>query len=120
MGELVVGLSGLRLPPMVRVRQAFTGPTVMDIAADIITQLDRPEIAATLKPGMRVALAVGSRGIAGLPRIVAALVAELAARGLKVVIIPSMGSHGGATDEGQREVLARLGVTEAACGAAIV
>ncbi len=120
MGEFLVGLSGLRLPPMVRVRQSFPGTTIADVAAAVRAELAKPTIAASLRPGMRVAVAVGSRGIAGLATIVTTLVAGLAARGVGVVIIPAMGSHGGASADGQREVLARLGVTEVACGAPIV
>jgi len=79
-----------------------------------------PTIAALLRPGMRVALAVGSRGIAGLATIVRALVDALGARGCTVVILPTMGSHGGGTPEGQLGVLATYGVNEAAMGVPII
>jgi hypothetical protein len=70
-------------------------------------------------PGQKIAIGVGSRGIARLPEIVAALVRELRALGAEPFIFPAMGSHGGATAAGQREVLLRLGVTPERVGAEI-
>ena len=67
----------------------------------------------------RVAVAVGSRGIDRIAEIVPAVVEWLRARGASPFVMPAMGSHGGATPEGQRSVLASYGVTEAAVGAAI-
>ncbi|MWG33826.1 DUF362 domain-containing protein [Halomarina oriensis] len=69
--------------------------------------------------GGEVALGVGSRGIANLPAIVAGVVDALDGRGFDPFVVPAMGSHGGATAEGQREMLAELGVTEASVGCAI-
>jgi hypothetical protein len=76
-------------------------------------------VRAVIRRGERIAIGVGSRGIARLPEIVAALVAELQALGAAPFIVPAMGSHGGATAEGQREVLLHLGVTEERVGAPI-
>ena len=73
-----------------------------------------------IKAGMRIAVCVGSRGIAAVPILTATVIAELKRRGAAPFIIPAMGSHGGATAEGQIEMLASLGVTEAACGAPVV
>lgn len=72
-----------------------------------------------LERGSTVAVGVGSRGIHGLADYVREVIDALAARGLEAVIVPAMGSHGGATPEGQRTVLESLGVTEAAMGAPI-
>jgi hypothetical protein len=69
--------------------------------------------------GGEVALGVGSRGIANLPAVVAGVVDGVEARGLVPFVVPAMGSHGGATGEGQREMLAELGVTEASVGCEI-
>jgi len=69
--------------------------------------------------GRRVALAIGSRGVDRIGELAATLVAWLRARGAEPVIVPAMGSHGGATAEGQREVLAGYGVTEREVGAPI-
>jgi len=72
-----------------------------------------------IRAGHRVAIGVGSRGIANLPLIVRALCRQLIQMGALPVIIPAMGSHGGATDKGQEDVLETLGVTAEFCGAQI-
>jgi len=119
MADYLPGLSDLRLPRFHRVAQRFPAPTVGDPAAMVRAELAKPEISARLRPGQRAAIAVGSRGIAHLADLVRALAAGLQARGVKVCIVPAMGSHGGATAEGQRAVLAGYGVTESAVGAPI-
>ncbi len=73
----------------------------------------------SLDSGSEVALGVGSRGIANLPEIVAGVVEAFADAGHDPFVFPAMGSHGGATAEGQAEMLAELGVTERAIGCAI-
>ncbi|WP_019534490.1 lactate racemase domain-containing protein [Paenibacillus ginsengihumi] len=77
-------------------------------------------IRTKINPGQRVAVAVGSRGIANIKEIVACVVSEVKKLGGEPFIVPAMGSHGGATDEGQAEVLAHYGITESAVGAPIV
>jgi len=119
MADYLPGLADLRLPAFHRVAQRFPSPTVADPAAAVASELARPAIAALLRPGQRAAIAVGSRGIAHLAELVAALVAGLRARGVEPFIVPAMGSHGGATAEGQRAVLAGYGVTETGIGAPI-
>jgi hypothetical protein len=115
MPELLPGLSTLELPKMYRVRQSFDEQRIDNIDAAV-----RDAIAnAPLKAGMTVALGVGSRGIAHIDDIVRAAVAAIKARDINVFIIPCMGSHGGATAEGQQSVLAKLGITEANVGAPV-
>lgn len=72
-----------------------------------------------LKAGATVAVGVGSRGLDNLVPVVRAVVSQLKESGLRPFIIPAMGSHGGATDEGQRQVLADYGVTEESAGTEI-
>jgi len=72
-----------------------------------------------LDPGATVAVGVGSRGIDRIDEVAAAVVERVAERGFDPVVVPAMGSHGGATAEGQREVLASLGITEGSVGAPI-
>jgi len=119
MSEFLPGLSHLHLPEMYRVRQEFAGPSVADPAQTVREQLARPEIAGTLRPGLRAAIAVGSRGIADLLILVKTLIEELRARGVEPFIVPSMGSHGGATAYGQRAVLGRYGIDDQHVGAPI-
>lgn len=89
--------------------------------ADPVSALRASLDACGVRPsaGRQVALAVGSRGIAGLPELVAELVRWLRSNGAEVFLVPAMGSHGGATAEGQREVLEGLGLGESAVGAPI-
>lgn len=110
-------LAGLRLPPLRLVRQRFPADGITDLAGTTKAALER--LRPQLIPGLRVALAVGSRGIAELPVMVATTVAWLRASGCEVFIVPAMGSHGGATAGGQAAVLARLGITEATVGCPI-
>jgi len=112
--------SRLPLPRMLRARQVFEAPRLEDAAAAVAEQLGRSEIRALVKPGMRVAIAVGSRGIRGIDRMTRALATELKRLGASPFVVPAMGSHGGATAEGQRDLLARYGVTEETTGAPVV
>ena len=120
MGIITDLLSDIALPGMVRVKQKFVAPEVQDVAAAVREQLRRPEIASRVKPGMRIAVGVGSRGVAEIALIVKVVIEELKQLGANPFIVPAMGSHGGATAEGQTRVLADLGVTEASAGCPIL
>lgn len=105
------------LPEMIRIRQRVPREQLADVAATL-----RDECAAcgvSLHPGQRIALAVGSRGIAHLVDLVRETVCWVRAQGADPFIVPAMGSHGGATAEGQRAVLEGYGITEVAVGAPI-
>lgn len=101
------------------VEQRFDAPQVPDVAAAARQALEDSGMLAQMQPGQTVAVGAGSRGIANLSIIVRAVVDRLKEAGLKTFVFPAMGSHGGATAEGQREMLAELGVTEAAMGVEI-
>ena len=117
--QYMPGLDELQLPKMYRVEQRFDSTHIADVEGAIAEQFARAEIEAMLEPGRTVALAVGSRGIAHIDRIVRTAVDELKRRDVEVFIVPAMGSHGGATVEGQLDVLKHMGVTEEAMGAPI-
>lgn len=111
------------LPLFYRVQRSLQGRPPIDPAAAIDGEWERlgmdallSERARELGRPPRVALGVGSRGITGLPFMVRRLAERLAAAGADPFLVPAMGSHGGATPEGQIEVLASLGITEAAMG----
>lgn len=109
----------MKYPTMIRVRQQFERPQVTDIPATIAEELDRIEIASVIRPGQSVALTAGSRGIANIPGILRAVVEYLQKLGAKPYIVPTMGSHGGGTAEGQTQILASYGITEATVNAPI-
>ena len=109
----------VKLPEMTEVRQLFDRACIEDIPKELKTRFDRPEIRSSVKPGMTVAIAVGSRGIKNIALIVRETVTFLKSLGAKPFIVPAMGSHGGATAEGQRNVLATFGITEEYTGAPI-
>jgi len=92
---------------------------IPDIAATVAEQFRRTGIGDHIQPSARVALTAGSRGIDRIDQVLAATVAEVKRRGGDPFIVPAMGSHGGATIEGQVEVLAHYGISEARMGCAI-
>ena len=101
-------------PPLHRLRARRTPSIDLPVEAIVASGLR-----GFVAPGSRVALAVGSRGIAELPRVVKAAVDALYTYGCTVFLVPAMGSHGGATAKGQVDLLASLGLTEASVGAPI-
>ncbi|MDF2959543.1 MAG: hypothetical protein K0S39_1278 [Paenibacillus sp.] len=115
----VIGGFDVSYPRMIRVQQKFSRDKVKDIAGAIREQFAKDDIRAKIKPGMRVAIAVGSRGIANLQQIVASVVEEIKKMGGQPVIVPAMGSHGGATAEGQIKVLEGYGIVEEVVGCPI-
>lgn len=109
----------MALPKMVRVRQHFDAPVLTDLPAAIHEELDRIETLAIVKPGDTVAVTAGSRGVANIATAAKAIVDYLKKIGAKPFIVPAMGSHGGATAEGQRTVLEHYGITEETVGAPV-
>ena len=107
------------LPDMVRVRQRFPSERVEDIPGCIARRFDDPDVRVLFSPGMRVAVCAGSRGIRNLQLVVRCVVRELRQLGAEPFIVPAMGSHGGATAEGQMKVLESYGITETAVGAPV-
>lgn len=107
-------MSQLRLT---KIRQSFGRERVGNIEAVVAEELTK--LSAGVKPGASLAIAAGSRGIANIARVVKTTVEFLRARGAKPFIVPAMGSHGGATAEGQAALLASYGITEQAMGCPI-
>lgn len=100
----------MELPRSIRVRQYFEATLPLDIRNTLDVEFTK--LRGVIHPGDRIAVGVGSRGITHLAEIVAAVLDQLRSIGAKPFIIPAMGSHGGATPQGQRDVLARYGITE--------
>lgn len=115
----IAGGLDIPLPRMARVQQTFERHGLDDVAAAVTEQVNRPEIAAAIKPGASIAVGAGSRGVANIGAAVTALVGALKELGAKPFVFPAMGSHGGATVEGQTEVLANYGIREDLLGAPV-
>lgn len=101
-----------------KVRQRFAGEKLADVSAALRAELTACGV--SIKPGARIAIAIGSRGIANLPLLARETVAWVTTQGASPFIVPAMGSHGGATAEGQRRLLDSYGITEKTVGAPIV
>ncbi len=108
------------LPKLYPVRQSFARPRLEDPAAAVRRALEDPDIAQRVRPGAKIAVAVGSRGIRNLFEIVQAAVAALQKRGAFPFLVSAMGSHGGGTEAGQREGLSGYGLTEEGLGVPVV
>src|SRR5438132_627748 len=104
---------------MLRLKQHFDGPRVPDVSVAVRHALEPLDLAKTIRPGQTVALTAGSRGIANIPVILKSTVQFLKDLGAKPFLVPAMGSHGGGTPQGQRDVLESYGITEAFVGAPI-
>lgn len=100
-------------------RKGPSRPAIANLSAAVQAQLAALGVAAETLPGRRIAVTVGSRGIASLQEIVRAVCGWLRAQGAQPFVIPAMGSHGGGTAEGQRHILADYGITEEGVGAEV-
>lgn len=101
----------MNIPPVQLVRQTAPQPAVADVAAETRRRWLESPVAKRIKPGMRIAVGCGSRGIRNYLTIAKATVDALKELGAKPFAVAAMGSHGGATAEGQRELLASYGIT---------
>ena len=99
---------------MLTVRQSFPPTPPVDVSAAVIAGF--PRLGRAVKPGQHIAIAVGSRGISGIAEIVRTLIGLLREAGARPFIVPAMGSHAGATAEGQEEILGTYGISEKALG----
>lgn len=113
-------LREIQLPKMVKVRQKFRTPQIADVAGEVKKAIKEAGVLSRINEEDRVAIAVGSRGVADLPTLVRETVAAVKGAGGNPFIVPAMGSHGGATAEGQIDVLLQLGISEKSVGAPIL
>jgi hypothetical protein len=101
-------------PPVAPLLQTLSQPAVADVTGEVRRQWQNSRVAQRVRRGDRVAVAVGSRGIANVAKIVRATLDVLRDLGAQPFVVAAMGSHGGATAEGQRQLLADYGVSESA------
>ncbi|MFC5648203.1 hypothetical protein ACFPYJ_03550 [Paenibacillus solisilvae] len=107
------------IPKMVRIRQSFDDTKLDDPIHELSNQLRISDAMAGITVGKRIAVAVGSRGISRINEITKTVIDELKRIGAEPFVVPCMGSHGGATAQGQIDVLAHLGIDEERMGCPI-
>jgi uncharacterized protein (DUF362 family) len=105
---------------VIRVRQEFDRPKVDNIRERVRREFAKLGLEEVFSPGTRVAVTAGSRGIANIVTVLSEVVTLVREAGGEPFLVSSMGSHGGGTVEGQKEVLNHLGITEEAVGTEIV
>lgn len=106
------------LPRLARARVTFPRPRITDVPAAVRRELDT--LALPPLDGRRVAVTAGSRGIRDIVAILHTVTAWIRSRGGDPVLVAAMGSHGGGTEEGQRRLLAHLGITPESAGAPVL
>ncbi len=112
-------LDSIPIPRMVRVKQVFERPVIENVERVLLARLESKNTSPLIKPGQSVAVAVGSRGITALPNMVKTMIQFIKGQGGLPFIVPAMGSHGGASAEGQQKMLHGFGITEESVGAPI-
>jgi hypothetical protein len=109
-------VENIPLPKLMKIRQSFDGTILENPLEHLSARLQASESMAGIAAGHKVAVAVGSRGISRIDELTKTVIDELKRIGAEPFIVPCMGSHGGATAEGQTEVLAHLGIDEQRMG----
>ena len=112
-------LKDVPLPRMVPIETLFDRPVLADVARAFAEKLRASRVLNSIRPGMSIAVGAGSRGIANVPLVTRLLIDALKQAGARPFLFPAMGSHGGATPDGQIAVLARMGFTEEKMGVPI-
>ena len=104
-------------PPLVPVRQNFPAPRLADVEGEAARQV--APLLAGVRPGARIAVTAGSRGITDIVPILRSVVRAVRQAGADPLVVAAMGSHGGGTADGQRKVLHGLGITAESVGAEV-
>lgn len=114
-------LENVYIPKMFRAKQTFPREVITpeEIPGVVFTELSKKKISEQIKPGMNIAITAGSRGIANVAIITRAIVDFVKSKQAIPFIVPAMGSHGGATAEGQIEILSGYNITEETMGCPI-
>lgn len=117
---IVQGIADVKLPKMAKIKQSFQNEEIESLSEVIEREIYSTDFPQRIKKGDEVAIGVGSRGIDKIDLVAKEIVKIVKQLGGEPFIVPAMGSHGGATAQGQQEVLAGYGVTQEKVGAPIV
>ncbi|MGD9567593.1 MAG: lactate racemase domain-containing protein [Sedimentibacter sp.] len=110
----------IKLPKMYKVKQSFEKDKLDDIESTIRAEISNERIKSKIIKGQKIAIAVGSRGIRNISKIVKSVIDEIKLAGGEPFIVSAMGSHGGGSEEGQREILAGYGIVEETMGVKVI
>jgi len=113
-------LEHIEIPELTECEWNYPCPSLPAVEDELLRQISISSLAARIKPGDRIAVTAGSRGIARIDTILAVICKEVKRLGAHPFIISAMGSHGGATEEGQREILNGYNITPERIGAPVV
>lgn len=105
MGVVSELVKNVKIPEMVRVTQKFDDAAIADVQERTRQELSKENINSLIKPGMRIAIGVGSRGISNNATITKCVVDFIKEKGAEPFIVAAMGSHGGASAQGQRDII---------------
>ena len=119
-GFIVKGAENIAIPPMLKVKQKFNDFKIEDIKAHLNIELDNIIDDKCWYKDKNICITAGSRGIANIDLILKTIVDKLKSWGANPFIIPAMGSHGGSTAEGQKELLATFNITEESMGVKVL
>lgn len=119
MSKIAELVSHIKIPKMIEARQKFPRPVIKDVVLETKKQLEEAGVADRIRPGSRIAITAGSRGIDNIDIVIREIANFIKEKGGLPFIIPAMGSHGGATAEGQTEILESFGITEETMGCPI-
>ena len=113
-------LDNIKLPQIMKVSQTFDNTKLDDVEGDLNQKLIYKNIKDEIKPGMKITITGGSRGISSYKELMKTIVSFVKKCGATPFIVPSMGSHGGGTSEGQENMLKKLGITKESVGCEII
>lgn len=120
MGQsLYEAIGNVKIPRMIKIRQNFEDNRIIDIEKEVKEQILQPQILEKIKSGMSIAITASSRPISNLDLIIKTIVGILKEKGALPFVIPAMGSHGGGTAEGQKNIILSYGITEERIGCPI-
>ena len=120
MSQITEILDNIKLPQIMKVSQTFDNTKLDDVEGDLNQKLIDKNIKDKIKPGMKIAITGGSRGISFYKELMKTIVSFVKKCGATPFIVPSMGSHGGGTSEGQENMLKKLGITKESVGCEII
>lgn len=110
----------MNLPKIAKARQILTHSALNHIPRNVRDAFSNLNLREKIKPGDRIAIAAGSRGIANITVMISEIISYLNGLGAHCYVAPAMGSHGGATAQGQMDILKKLGITQESVGAEII